>query len=163
MNEDSKPVEDEGVVEDDSTSGLTRRTALGMGAAAVGAVALGGLADAGAARAGSVRPAATVTHGAFGRALKRCVTDSTFYGNAIKSPALITTTFPTISHAELEVLRDCAILSGANVTAINKVRDAAITAAASKDGAVIDSTGHFVAFVFPCCCCCCCKEVTINL
>jgi hypothetical protein len=165
VSEDAKPVEDEGLAEDDSTTGtpLTRRTVLGVGAAAVGAAALGGLATAGSARAGTTSAAAVVKKGTFGKALQRCVTDSTFYASAIKSPGMITSTFPKISHAELDVLRDCAILTGANVAAINKVRDAAISSAASSDGAIVDSSGNFVAFTYPCCCCCCCKNVTISL
>ncbi len=158
MSEDATRAEDEGIVEDDATPGtsLTRRTVLGVGAAAVGAAALGGLAD--VARAGTARAAASpVTHGDFGKALKRCVTDSTFYNATISSPATLTNTFPKLSKQELEVLRQCAIMSGANVASINKVRDAAISAAASKDtGVVVNSSGQVVGFAWSCCCCCCC-------
>jgi hypothetical protein len=166
VKEDARLVEDERIVEDDSTSGasLTRRKALGMGAAAVGAAALGGLASASSAGASTARAAASpVTHGDFGRALTRCVTDSAFYTKAIGTPATITTTFPKLSHQELEILRTCAILSGANVAAINKVRDAAISAAAAKDtGVLVNSGGQVIGWAFACCCCCCCRNVTFN-
>ena len=167
VKHDTEPVAGEDgqdVVENDSTreTSLTRKAVLGVGAAAVGAAALGGLAD--VARAGTATAAATpVTHGDFGRALKRCVTDSTFYNAAIATPATITNTFPKLSKQELEVLRDCAIMSGANIAAINKVRDAAISNAASHDtGVLVNSSGQVIGFAFACCCCCCCKNVTFN-
>jgi hypothetical protein len=164
VSEDAKPVEDEGIVEDDSTQGtsLTRRKALGIGAAAVGTAALGGFAD--VARAGTARAAASpVTHGSFGKALQRCVTDSTFYNATIASPATLTNTFPKLTKQELEVLRQCAIMSGANVASINKVRDAAISAAASHDtGVLVNSGGQVVGFAWSCCCCCCCVNKLLS-
>lgn len=163
MTEDAKRAEDEGIVEDDATPGtsLTRKAALGMGAAAVGAAALGGLAD--VARAGTATAAnSPVTHGDFGRALQKCVTNATFYNQTIQTPATLTNAFPKLSKQELEVLRTCAIMSGANVAAINKVRDAAISSFASKDtGVVVNSSGQVMGFAWSCCCCCCCRPVTL--
>jgi len=165
--EEGKPVargDEQGNVESDPTSGtaLTRRKALGIGAVALGGAALGGLADVGRAQAATAT-AGAVKKGTFGKALQRCVTDSTFYNQVIQSPAMLTKTFPTLSHQELEVMRDCAIMSGANIAAINKVRDAAISSAASKDtGVLVNSTGQVIGFAFACCCCCCCKNVTFS-
>ena len=163
MDEGTPVGEDVQENSEDSGTSLTRRKVLGVGAAAVGAAALGGLAD--VARAGTAAGTASpVTHGDFGRALKRCVTDSTFYNQTIASPATLTNTFPKLTKQELEVLRTCAIMSGANVASINKVRDAAISAAASKDtGVLVNSGGAVAGFVFACCCCCCCKNATTRL
>jgi hypothetical protein len=163
---DEKPVAGEEIVEA-STAGtsLTRRKALGIGAVALGGAALGGLADVARAgtAAGTPGSGSPVTHGDFGRALKRCVTDSTFYNSTIASPTTLTKTFPKLTHQELEVLRDCAIMSGADVGSINKVRDAAISNASSKDtGVLVNSGGQVIGFAFACCCCCCCKNVTFN-
>lgn len=169
MKEDAKPVagEDEHMVQDDSTSGtsLTRPKALGVGAVALGGAALGGLADAGRAQAGTTRSDATVPDGAIFRVvLKRMAVDSSFRTQALQTPGLITKTYPSLTPLQLEALRNCAILSGENIAAINKVRAGAISSPSSQAaaGAIVVS-GHSLGWTITisgcaCCCCCCCGE-----
>src|SRR4051812_15813148 len=130
-----KPARGEESVDGDSTSrkSLTRKAVLGVGAAAVGGAALGGLANAGGAQAATT---ATVPDGAvFKKVLTKLATSSTFRSQAIKNPSLITKTYPSLSKLQLDALRDCAILSGVNIAAINKVRAAAISTTGSENAA----------------------------
>jgi hypothetical protein len=168
LKEDTKPVageDEQGVVESDSTPGmsLTRKAALGVGAAALGGAALGGLAD--VARAGTAQATATVPDGAvFKTVLTKLASNATFRKQALQDPSLITKSYPSLSKLQLEALRDCAILSGANIASINKVRAAAISTASSQAaaGAIVVS-GHSIGWSISCCscCCCCCGETAV--
>ena len=171
MKEDTKPVAGEEIVEDDSTPGtsLTRRKALGVGAVALGGVALGGLAD--VARAGTVQSKATVPDGAvFKQVLTKLATSSSFRSQALQDPTVITKKYPSLTMLQLEALRNCAILSGANIKSINKVRAAAISSSSSinQTGAIViggssGGPGHSVGWTISCtcCCCCCCGETAV--
>ena len=160
MKEDSKPE----IVEDDSTPGtsLTRKAALGVGAVALGGAALGGLANAGGASAAT---RATVPDGAvFKTVLTKLATNATYRQQALQNPGMITKSYPSLTKLQLEALRDCAILSGANIASINKVRAAAISTAGSQAaaGAIVIS-GHSQGWSISCCscCCCCCGETAV--
>jgi len=168
VKDDTKPVAGEaeqGVVEDDSTPGtsLTRKAALGVGAVALGGAALGGIAD--VARAGTARSTATVPDGAvFKQVLTKLASNATFRSQALQNPAMITKTYPSLTKLQLEALRDCAILSGANIATINKVRAAAISTAGSQSAAgAIVIGGHSLGWSVSCCscCCCCCGETAV--
>jgi len=168
VDESTKPVaseDEQGVVEEDSTPGtsLTRRKALGVGAVALGGVALGGLAD--VARAGTVQSKATVPDGAvFKQVLTKLATSSSFRSQALKDPSVITKSYPSLTKLQLEALRDCAILSGANIASINKVRAAAIsTSSAQTASMTITVSGHSIGWSVSCCscCCCCCGETAV--
>ena len=168
MDEGVKPVagdDEQGVVENDSTPGtsLTRKAALGVGAAALGGAALGGLADAGRAQAATKAIPNTAV---FKQVLTKLAGDSTYRNAAIANPAKITHDYPTLSPLQLDALRDCAILSGKNIAAINKLRAAAVTSAAgSNPGALVISVsggpGRGGWQVSCSCCCCCCGETAV--
>ena len=156
VKDDTKPV----AGEDEAASGtsLTRKAALGVGAVALGGAALGGLANASGAQAATT---ATVPDGApFRNALRKLTVDQTFASQAIQDPSLVTKAYPALNTLQLETLRECAILSGANVAAINKVRAAAISGTSSINhaGAVVVG-GHSVGWYPTCCCCCCCVKL----
>ena len=170
MEEGIKPVageDEQGIVEDDSTSGtsLTRRKALGVGAVALGGAAIGGLAGAGRAEAATKTIPNTAV---FKAALTKLATNSTYRTAATKNPSMVTHDYPSLSPLQLDALRDCAILSGANIAAINKVRAAAITSAASSNpGAVTISVsggpGRGGWQISCSSCCCCCGETAVLL
>lgn len=170
MKEDTKRVaseDEQGVVEDDSMPGtsLTRKAALGVGAVALGGAALGGLAKAGGAQAATVHSSATVPDGAvFKTVLTKLASNPTFRQQMLTTPANLTKTYPSLTKLQLEALRDCAILSGANIASINKVRAAAIsTAGAQAAAGAIVIGGHSTGWSISCCscCCCCCGETAV--
>ena len=170
VKEDTKPVTGEDIVEDDSTSGksLTRKAALGVGAAAVGGAALGGLASAGGAQAAT---RANVPDGAvFRNVLTKLATNPTYRSQALQTPSMITHDYPSLTKLQLSALRECAILSGANIASINKVRAAAISTTGSQNaaGAIViggsaGTPGHSTGWSISCtcCCCCCCGEAAV--
>jgi hypothetical protein len=96
--------------------------------------------------------------------LSKILNDSAYATAAVKSPLKITTDYPHISVLELETLRNCAILSGADMGAINTARADAIGASAAGDLGLIttDPTGPALGFSVSCCSCCCCIKITVN-
>jgi hypothetical protein len=97
----------------------------------------------------------------FRNALRALSVNHTFASQAIQNPSMVTKAYPSLNTLQLEALRECAILSGANVAAINKVRAAAISSTSSINaaGAVVVS-GHSVGWYPTCCCCCCCVSAS---
>jgi hypothetical protein len=174
VKEDTKPGTGQEIVEDDSTSGksLTRKAALGLGAAAVGGAALGELANAGGAQAATK---ATVPDGAvFKKVLTKMAAGgaeaAAYRKSILDSPGNLTKQFPSLTMLQLEALRNCAILSGVNISSINKVRAAAIstTGNINQTGAIVvggssGGPGHSVGWTISCtcCCCCCCGEAAV--
>lgn len=138
---------------------MTRRQALGTGAAVAGAVAVGGLARSGDAGAAAFGPSATtVVAGEFKKALNRLAKDATFRNQAMASPGMITSTFQ-LTVGELEMLRQVAILSGTDTVQLNKARAAKLT---NSSGVVLHNGGG--GWSISCCsCCCCCSGATAVL
>jgi hypothetical protein len=89
----------------------------------------------------------------FRAALTRLATDDQYRVRAATNPTLVEKDFQ-LSFQELETLRQAAILSGADVTAVNKVR------AKSLDE---NAATNMADFSISCCscCCCCCGETTV--
>ncbi len=139
-------------------SKISRRQALGAGAAVAGGVALGGLVRSGDAGAAVFSPSSTtVVAGQFKAALSKLATNTTFRASAMKDPTLITKSFK-LTAGELEMLRQVAILSGADNAALNKARAAAIS---GRSGITIGNTGIGWSISCCSCCCCCCGETSV--
>ena len=92
----------------------------------------------------------------FKAALNKLSTDAAFRADVEKHPEKLTTTF-ALSLTELHALRQAAQLSGANMSAINKVRASELTRISTVGGAVADVGDINVS----CCCCCCCGETSV--
>ena len=86
----------------------------------------------------------------FKKALNKLGADSEFRDKAMKHPETLTTEFH-LSLQELFTLRQAAILSGVDMTAINKLR-----ASELAHGGVAATDINI-----SCCCCCCCGETGV--
>lgn len=94
----------------------------------------------------------------FKRALTALASDQQFREQAIKDPRLVTRKFK-LSLTELESLREVAILSGADVTAVNKIRADEI----ARRGTAARASLTILDIDISCCscCCCCCGETAV--
>ena len=90
----------------------------------------------------------------FQRALTVLASDGEFRAQATKDPRVITRKFK-LSLTELESLREVAIMSGADVTAVNKARVQAISERVTS----VSATDIDVSCCS--CCCCCCGETAV--
>jgi hypothetical protein len=88
----------------------------------------------------------------FKKALNRLSTDDAFRQAVTKDPAKLTTEYH-LSLKELHALRQAAVLSGVDMTEINKIRGAEI---ARMHGNLAD-----IDINISCCCCCCCGETGV--
>jgi hypothetical protein len=88
--------------------------------------------------------------------LHRIVTDSAYAGATLQSPQKIQTDYPQITLLELDELRRVAVLSGSDMTMVNKVRGQSMIDHAGDPGTVTQPGGGVLAFSYPTCCCCCC-------
>jgi hypothetical protein len=103
-----------------------------------------------------------VIPGQFKSVLTKLVNDDTYSAAALASPGIILSDFPQLTTLELSALRDYAILSGADISAVNAARAASIASAAADDrGLVVGGSGVgvpvAVGLSISCCCSCCCK------
>ncbi|MEA2998633.1 MAG: hypothetical protein QOK17_466 [Sphingomonadales bacterium] len=106
--------------------------------------------------ADSIKIAKKSNPASFKKALNRLATDERFRSVATAEPAKLTESFE-LSVRELHALRQAAILSGVDMTRINRVRlneiermqATSVSLAADWD---IDIS---------CCCCCCCGETGV--
>jgi hypothetical protein len=94
----------------------------------------------------------------FKRALTALASDQEFRTQAIKDPRLVTRKFK-LSLTELESLREVAILSGADITAVNKIRANEIASRATT--AALKRTTIDIDISCCSCCCCCCGETGV--
>jgi hypothetical protein len=100
----------------------------------------------------SLEPAATRTE--FKRALTALASDAQFRAQATKDPKIITRKFK-LSLRELNSLREVAVMSGADIKAVDKLRVAEIKANIGRAKATnIDISCCS-------CCCCCCGETAV--
>ena len=88
----------------------------------------------------------------FKAALSKLGADKAFRAQVEKNPAVLTKEF--LSLTELNALRQVALLTGADITQINKVRATGIAATNRAQLAAIDID-------VSCCCCCCCGETAV--
>lgn len=105
--------------------------------------------------ASTIRVAAKSNPANFKKALNRLSTDKEFRDRAIAKPEILTTEF-RLSLKELHALRAAAVLSGADLTEIQRVRGNAIERFAVTRTNVAD-----VDIDISCCCCCCCGETSV--
>jgi len=90
----------------------------------------------------------------FREVLTRLANDSSFRAQATADPALITSNF-RLSLKELQALRQVAVLSGADVSTVDRVRITSI----SETRPSLDSVD-----VSCCsCCCCCCGDTAVSI
>ena len=87
----------------------------------------------------------------FKKALNRLSTDREFRDRAVAKPEILTTEF-SLSVKELHALRSAAVLSGADMRQIQKVRGTEIARGLALPDIDIDIS---------CCCCCCCGETSV--
>ena len=88
----------------------------------------------------------------FKAALNRLSTDTTFRKAVLARPETLTKEFK-LSLRELHALRQAAIMSGADMTRINKVR--------AREIANAKATLTDIDIDISCCCCCCCGETAV--
>src|SRR5437773_502070 len=89
----------------------------------------------------------------FKAALNKLASDAAFREAVTQNPEKLTTDFH-LSLTELHALRQAAILSGADMTHVNRVRLSAIGAHAAAAAPEWDVN-------VSCCCCCCCGETSV--
>lgn len=87
----------------------------------------------------------------FKKALNRLSTDKEFRDRAVTKPEVLTTEF-RLSVKELHALRSAAVLSGADMKQIQRVRGTQIAQGIGIADVDIDIS---------CCCCCCCGETSV--
>ncbi len=91
----------------------------------------------------------------FKKALNKLGSDNVFREQAMKNPETLTKDFH-LSIKELQGLRQAAILSGVDMTAINRARADEISRfAGTHPGIAKDDIN------ISCCCCCCCGETAV--
>ncbi len=88
----------------------------------------------------------------FKRALTRLATDVEYRKSAMQSPEIILQDY-RLTVRELESLKDVAKLSGADITAVNRLRASEITRGIGTAADVDVSCCS--------CCCCCCGETSV--
>lgn len=99
--------------------------------------------------------------GEFRKALTRLASDEAYREKAQKDPQLIMNDFK-LSVRDLQALRQVAVLSGADLTAVNKVRAESFARLGSEFTHL--GRGGLAADVnVSCCscCCCCCGETAV--
>jgi hypothetical protein len=131
--------------------GAVSRRALFTAAAAVGATTLVTSANAQTAPAGVVpgQPPVKATEGGqFRDALRRIATDTAYRNSAIQDPRKVLTDFK-LSMQDLRALRDAAVLSGADVSQVDKILSQAELGPVPADAC--------------CCSCCCCGEAGVDV
>jgi hypothetical protein len=96
----------------------------------------------------------------FRRALGRLATDTDYRERATRSPELITESFQ-LSVRELVALRHVAILSGADVSEVDRVRAAAIERRATGELQLPPTEAIDIDISCCSCCCCCCGETAV--
>src|SRR4051812_17617012 len=90
----------------------------------------------------------------FKKALAKLSTDEAFRQKALTHPETLTTEFH-LSLRDLHALRQAAVLSGADMTQITRVRATEMGRMATTAGSLAD-----VDINISCCCCCCCGETS---
>lgn len=90
----------------------------------------------------------------FKRALSKLATDEKFRAQATKDPTVVTRQFK-LSLKELSALREAAVMSGADVKAVDKVRLREISARVG----LVSATDIDISCCS--CCCCCCGETAV--
>jgi hypothetical protein len=98
----------------------------------------------------------------FRKALSRLATDAEYRQKAQTKPEIILRDFK-LSLSDLQALRQVAVLSGADISAVNKVRAKEI-ARLSNEFAVVNKGALARTDVdISCCscCCCCCGETAV--
>lgn len=106
-------------------------------------------------------PAAKAKPDEFRKALTRLATDAAYRKQATQDPTLITKDFK-LSLRDLQALRQVAVLSGADLTTVNKVR-AESFAHFSPEFTKLGQGGLAADVNVSCCscCCCCCGETAV--
>lgn len=96
----------------------------------------------------------------FRRALARLATDTEYRERATREPELVTENFE-LSVRELVALRHVAILSGADVSQVDRVRASAIERRAAGELRLPDAEAIDIDISCCSCCCCCCGETAV--
>jgi hypothetical protein len=104
----------------------------------------------------AVTPSVSSVPGQFADVLKRVVTDSSYSAATLQNPQKILTDYPHLSILELEELRNVGILSGWDVSVVNRVRAQSMGDHAADSGTVNQPGGGALGFAWSCCCSCCC-------
>jgi hypothetical protein len=94
----------------------------------------------------------------FRSALTKLATDQTFRTSAISNPETIENTF-SLSITELQALRDAAVMSGADMSAVDALRGLRIQERAR--GQLSPSLANGTSVSCCSCCCCCCGETAV--
>lgn len=100
----------------------------------------------------------------FRKALSRLATDAKYREQATKNPELILKDFK-LSLRDLQALRQVAALSGADVTAVNKVRAREFARLSDEFGVLGKGALAATDIDISCCscCCCCCGETAVSV
>lgn len=98
--------------------------------------------------------------GDFKKAISKLSADSDYRNRAMKDPSLVTHDFK-LSLSELEALRNAAELSGADLTAVRKVRASSFEHLAATPIQRLGAKVSDVNVSCCSCCCCCCGETAV--
>jgi hypothetical protein len=99
-----------------------------------------------------------MSKGEFKKALTQLASDDDYRLKATKDPKLIEHDFK-LTVKELHALREAAVLSGADVRAVDALRGKEIAARASKTDELSDEDEFSISCCS--CCCCCCGETAV--
>ncbi len=99
---------------------------------------------------------ATAEPDQFRQALTRLASDPAYREQASAEPSIITKDF-RLGLRELQALRQVAIMSGADVTAVNRLRAEAISKGANQSPMAQSDINISCCS----CCCCCCGETAV--
>jgi len=106
-------------------------------------------------RASTARVRPSPDRSDFQQVLKRLSSDPDYRQRAVGDPNLITSDYK-LSLKELQALRQVAVLSGADVSVVDRVRSSEISRGAVAQLESVD--------VSCCsCCCCCCGDTAVSL
>ena len=106
-------------------------------------------------RAGGILEKPERPRPAFAQVLTKLASDPGYREIAIADPSIITRDFK-LSLKELQALRQVAVMSGADITNVNRYRVAEFAARANLAAPDIDISCCS-------CCCCCCGETAVAL
>ena len=95
-----------------------------------------------------------IQEGEFRKALTKLSSDPAYRERATKNPEVVVNDFK-LSLKELQALRQVAVMSGADVKAVNRVRSDLI----AKGVTSVSATNVDVSCCS--CCCCCCGETAV--
>jgi hypothetical protein len=102
----------------------------------------------------------------FRKALSRLATDAKYRQQATKNPEVILKDFK-LSLRDLQALRQVAVLSGADISAVNKVRAREMARLSDEFGVLgkgaLAPAATDIDISCCSCCCCCCGETAVSV